>query len=61
VVTKVNETMRRVTLIFACTSVVTGVGIAYIHEQQKIERENLHQGVIRDKELYRKKLQELKS
>lgn len=53
--------MKRVTLIFACTSVVTGVGIAYIHEQQKIERENLHQGVIRDKELYRKKLQELKS
>lgn len=52
--------MRRVTLIFACTTVVTAVGIAYIHEQQKIERDNLHQGVIRDRELYRKKLKELK-
>lgn len=40
-------------------SVVTAVAIGYIHYGQRVERENLHKGVIRDKELYRIKAREL--
>ncbi|KAK9828874.1 hypothetical protein WJX72_002514 [[Myrmecia] bisecta] len=37
---------------------VTLAGIGWIHAGQRIERENLHQGVLRDDELYAKKLLE---
>jgi len=41
------------------TCVFSGVLIALIHDQQQVERDALHQGVIRDKELYRMKVEEL--
>lgn len=72
--------MKRGTIFLVGTTLVTGLGIAYIHHGQKVEREvwvtidilyvfddscdcdwaqNLHKGVIRDKELYKRKLAEM--
>jgi hypothetical protein len=46
-------------LVLSGTCVFSGVLIALIHDQQQVERDALHQGVIRDKELYRMKVEEL--
>jgi len=51
--------MKRGTIFLVGTTLITGLGIAYIHHGQKVERENLHKGVIRDKELYKRKLAEM--
>lgn len=40
-------------------TVFTGAGIWAVHWTQVVERQNLHQGVIRDEELYARKLAEL--
>jgi hypothetical protein len=46
--------------VLLCTSVACGVLISLIHEQQQVERDALHQGVIRDKKLYESKLKEFR-
>jgi hypothetical protein len=46
------------TVVLAATTVACGILVAVVHDQQVTERDALHQGVLRDKELYRRKLQE---
>lgn len=42
--------------VVAIVTAITAAGVAFIHHGQRIERQNLHAGVIRDKELLREKL-----
>lgn len=46
------------TVVLVATTVACGILVAVVHDQQVTERDALHQGVLRDKELYRRKLQE---
>jgi hypothetical protein len=45
-------------LVLASTTLACGILIGLVHDQQVTERNALHQGVLRDKELYKKKLLE---
>ena len=49
-----SQTRVAVTALGAVT-VGTAVGIAYIHREQTEEKQRLHEGVIRDQELLRRK------
>ncbi len=45
-------------VVLASTTLACIVLIGVVHDQQVTERDALHQGVIRDKELYKRKLLE---
>ncbi len=45
-------------LVLASTTLACVVLIGVVHDQQVKERDALHQGVIRDKELWRRKVRE---
>jgi hypothetical protein len=45
-------------VVLASTTLACVVLIGVVHDQQVTERDALHQGVIRDKELYKRKLRE---
>lgn len=48
----------KATVVLATTTVACGVLVGMVHDQQVTERDALHQGVLRDKELYQRKLRE---
>ncbi|BBM97822.1 protein PET117 [Marchantia polymorpha subsp. ruderalis] len=47
-------------LFFGVVAVGTGAGIFEVHREQKLERQALHQGVIRDQHLLALKEQQLR-
>lgn len=53
-----SQTRKAVAALFAVT-VSTAVGIGYIHLEQTEERKKLHEGVLRDQELLRRKEEQL--
>lgn len=44
--------------VLASTTLACVIVVSMVHDQQVTERDALHQGVIRDKELYKRKLHE---
>jgi len=46
---------RAATAALVLTTIGTAAGIAYIHYDQSAERQRLHEGVIRDEELLKRK------
>ncbi|CAI7793353.1 unnamed protein product [Closterium sp. NIES-54] len=52
---------RRATVLLGVTVLATVAGVAYVHQLQVKERENLHRGVLRDDQLLEEKRRQFQS